>query len=241
MAGRSSASGTIDTNGATSRDHLTRPRVVAAALAIVDRDGLTGLTMRALGRELEVDPMAVYHWFPNKQAILQGVVEAILSEIAVPADWQPASWQEAELTIAREYRAALMRHPNALPVASTQPVMTTAGIEMVELALRALVAGGLTPGAALEAVDTAASFVIGDCMVHVGVTPGTEPLASEEIARAYSGIDPGRFPLMIAAMTEAWALMGDNEAQFETAIDALIGGLDASFRSRGLLTTATNG
>ena len=41
--------------------------------------------MRALGRELGVDPMAAYHWFPNKPAILQGVGEAILSEIGLPA------------------------------------------------------------------------------------------------------------------------------------------------------------
>ena len=236
MAGRASEPGTEDRNGATTRGHLTRPRVVSSALALVDRDGLDGLTMRALGRELKADPMAVYHWFPNKQAILQGVVEAILSDIAVPVGWAPESWQDAGLTIAREYRAALRRHPNALPVASTQPVMTSVGIEVIEGALNALVACGLTPGAALEAVDTVAAFVIGDCMVHAGVTPGTEPLAPEEIAQAYSGIDPERFPNLAAAMAESAALLVDEEAQFEIGIDALVRGLEASFRRRGLLS-----
>jgi TetR/AcrR family tetracycline transcriptional repressor len=235
MARRSAESGSGSKGETATREHLTRPRVVAAALAIVDRDGLDGLTMRALGRELEVDPMAVYYWFPNKQAILQGVVEAILSDISVPADWAPERWQDAALAIAREYRAALLRHPNALPVASTQPVMTMAGIGMIEQALRGLMAGGLTPGAALEAVDTAAAFVIGDCMVHAGVTPGTEPVAAEDIAQAYAGIDAIRFPNLARAMAEAATLLGDDELQFQTGLDALVRGLELSFRERRLL------
>ena len=63
---------------------LTRERVVAAALGIVDREGLDALTMRALGRTLGVDPMAVYHHLPNKAAILDAVAEAVIAE--VPAD-----------------------------------------------------------------------------------------------------------------------------------------------------------
>ena len=70
---------------------LSRERAIAAALTIVDRDGLDGLTMRALGRELRADPMAVYHHLPNKEAILDGVVEAVLSEIPLDPRRRAAS------------------------------------------------------------------------------------------------------------------------------------------------------
>lgn len=219
----------------TTREHLTRPRVVAAALAIVDRDGLDGLTMRALGRELGVDAMAAYHWFPNKLAILQGVGEAILSEIGLPAVDRHVPWQTVAHGMGSQYRAALVRHPNALPVASTQPVLTPRGFELIERTSAALVAGGLTPGAALEAINTVAAFVIGSALVEAGVTPGTEPVAQEAISNAYSSIDPERFPTLAAAMGEAMALLSDDEAQFETGLDALVRGLEASFRVRGLL------
>ena len=224
-----------DRPSVATREHLTRPRVVAAALAIVDRDGLDGLTMRALGRELGVDPMAAYHWFPNKQAILQGVGEAILAEIAVPAADPAVRWQEVALRLAREYRVTLLRHPRALPVASTQPVMTPRGFELIERTLAALVAGGLTAGAGLEAINTVAAFVIGSAVAEAGVTPGSEPVEREAIASAYAGISAEEFPLLASAMDQGAALMADDEAQFEAAIDALVRGMDASFRERRLL------
>ena len=221
--------------GTTTREHLTRPRVVAAALAIVDRDGLEGLTMRALGRELGADPMAAYHWFPNKPAILQGVGEAILSEIELPAADARVPWEQVAMAMGREYRAALLRHPNALPVAATQPVMTPRGFELIERTSAALVAGGLTPGAALEGINTMAAFVIGTALVDAGVTPGSEPVERGLIEGAYSSIDPAQFPTLAAAMGEAMTLLADDEVQFETALDALVRGLAVSFRERGLL------
>lgn len=223
-----------DAEGAT-RERLTRSRVVAAALAIVDRDGLEGLTMRGLGRELGVDPMAAYHWFPNKQAILQGVGEAILAEIALPPTDPAVRWQQVALRLAREYRATLLRHPRAIPVASTQPVMTSRGFELIERTLAALAAGGLPVDAGLEAINTIAAFVIGSVVAEAGVTPGSEPLEREAIASAYAGISAGEFPLLASAMGEAAALMADDEAQFEAAIDALVRGMDASLRARGRL------
>jgi AcrR family transcriptional regulator len=191
--------------------------------------------MRALGRELGVDPMAAYHWFPNKPAILQGVGEAILAEIALPGADATVRWQEVALSLAREYRATLLRHPRAIPVASTQPVMTPRGFELVEQTLAALVAGGLTAGAGLEAINTIAAFVIGSAVVEAGVTPGSEPVEQEAISHAYSGISAEQFPTLAAAMSEAMALLSDDSAQFETAVDALVRGLEVSFRERGRL------
>jgi AcrR family transcriptional regulator len=210
--------------------------VVSAALAIVDRDGLDGLTMRALGRELGVDPMAAYHWFPNKFAILQGVSEAILSEISISTGAAPGGdWREVATEMATQYRAALLRHPNALPVASTQPVMTPRGFELIEKVSAVLVAGGLTAGAALEAINTIAAFVIGLCVVQVGVTPGSEPVGEEAIMAVYASIDPERFPNMAAAIAELSASPASEDAQFATAIDAILRGLDSTLRERGLL------
>lgn len=210
---------------------LTRERVVDAALAIVDRDGLEGLTMRSLGYELRVDPMAAYHWFPNKQAILQGIGEAILADLRLPA-FDPASpWPDVVRSAAHAYRAALLRHPNALPVAATQPVLTPRGLAEAERILAALVAGGLSPGAALETVNTSAALVIGLTMAQAGVTTGPEPLDQGEIVAAYAGLDPEQLPVTVAALSEAMARIADASAQFEAALEVLILGLQATHRS----------
>jgi TetR/AcrR family transcriptional regulator, tetracycline repressor protein len=231
--GRATA-GAEPTDGAP-RERLTRGRVVAAALAIVDRDGLGQLTMRSLGRELGVDPMAAYHWFPNKLAILQGVGEAVIAEVRVPAPDPGAGWPDVARAMANDYRAVLLRHPNALPVASTQPVMTPRGFGFIEGILAALTFAGLCPGAAMELINTVSAFVIGSSVVEAGVTPGSEPLRQEDVLAVYAGIDPAEFPMMTAAMAESASLMADDEAQFEAGVTALLRGLEASFRERGLL------
>ena len=248
--GSGSANGAADDTGALNapgavtspaadtvsrREHLTRPRVVAAALAIVDRDGLDALTMRALGRELGVDPMAAYHWFPDKAAILEGLGEAVLTEIHLP-DADPAiPWPRAAVEMGKEYRQALKRHPNALPVSSTQPVRTQRGFMLVERVSAAFVAGGLTPATALETLNTLAAFIIGMAVVEIGVSPGGVPDDPEEVAAAYARLDAAEYPTLVAAISDAMGHWVDEEAQFETALDALVRGLEVSFRKRGLI------
>lgn len=88
-------------------------------------------------------------------------------------------------------------------------------------------------GAGLEAINTIAAFVIGSALVEAGVTPGIEPVEDEAVSNAYSSIAPAQFPTLAAAMGESLALLNDDEAQFETALDALVRGVEASFRERG--------
>ncbi len=212
---------------AATRERLTRERVVAAALAIVDRDGLEKFTMRALGRELGVDPMAAYHWFPNKVSIAQGVVEAILAEIPVPDASTTMPWPEALRLIAREYRRAIIGHPNALPVVSTQPPLTPRGLRLIEDAASLLVRGGLAPVDALEAINGGAALVIGTALVEVGVTPGTEAIEQEEILKVFSSLSPEEFPTITSVLATTDPAAFDPERQFEDLLDAFVRGLAA--------------
>ena len=215
----------------SARERLTRDRVVRAALAVVDRDGLDGLTMRALGRELGVDPMAAYHHVPSKEAILQGVVEAILAELAVPDPSVRLGWRDAARLIGREYRRALLAHPNALPVVSTQPPLTPAGMRLIENAAAMLVRGGLAPRQALEVINGTAAAVIGSALVEAGVTPGSEAIEQSVIDSAYASLRPDEFPTITAVMATADAESFDPDRQFEDLLDALVRGFAARFRS----------
>jgi len=73
---------------------ITRDVVLAAALAIIDRDGAGGLSMRRLASALNRDPMVLYRHAPDKAALLDGVAEIVLAQLNVdPADpdWARAS------------------------------------------------------------------------------------------------------------------------------------------------------
>ncbi len=60
-----------------AREPLSRERIITAALELIESEGLRGLTMRALGRRLGVEAMALYHYFPNKAALLEAMATAV--------------------------------------------------------------------------------------------------------------------------------------------------------------------
>ena len=68
------------------RAGLTRERVLSVALQLVDDEGLDALTMRKLAAALGVEAMTLYHYLPNKAALLDGLVESVLDEPTRPAE-----------------------------------------------------------------------------------------------------------------------------------------------------------
>ncbi len=94
---------------------LTRPEIFSAALAIIDAEGTDALSMRHLARTLGVEAMSLYHHVPNKQAVLDGVVELALT--AQGPTEPPASddWRDVVAAAVCGFRRALVAHPNVLP------------------------------------------------------------------------------------------------------------------------------
>jgi len=88
---------------------LSRERVLAGAIAVADAGGIGALTIRSLATELGVKPMTLYHHVESKEAILDGIVDAIFEEIALPPDG--AGWRSAMRERAISAREALRRHP----------------------------------------------------------------------------------------------------------------------------------
>src|SRR5438445_219376 len=87
---------------------LSRERIVAAAVSLIDTEGLDALSMRRLGHALDVEAMSLYRHFPSKGALLEAVVARLLAELPVPAP-TAARWQDAFRAVARAYRALRAR------------------------------------------------------------------------------------------------------------------------------------
>jgi AcrR family transcriptional regulator len=101
---------------------ITSELVLATALELIDRDGADALSMRRLGAALDRDPMILYRHAPGKAALLDGVVEIVLSQLKVdPAD---PDWAAQLRTVARDYRALALAHPNVVPLLVTRPLAT---------------------------------------------------------------------------------------------------------------------
>ena len=95
--------------GAKRRARLNRDRVLRAAIALADAGGIESLTMRRLGEELGVEAMSLYHHVANKDDLLDGMVDAVFSEIDLPSD--AADWRTAMRDRGISARKALSRHP----------------------------------------------------------------------------------------------------------------------------------
>ena len=207
----------------TPRPALNRERVVTAALEIVDRDGVEGLTMRALGRELGVDPMAAYHHVPNKEAILDGVAEAVWAELELPAAIG-GPWQSRLADIARAIRTTLSRHPNALPIMAARPNLSTPGFRVVDHTLGILLESGLPGRDALEFVNAASEFLLGHALAETA-TP--LPQGDAVIAAAIADSDQDHpLPHLRRALTETDLAEVTTDSIFEAGIQALIGGIE---------------
>lgn len=90
------------------RAPLTRDRVVAAAVAVADADGIDALSMRKLAAELGYEPMSLYNHIDNKDDLLAGMVDAIAGEMAPPRD---GDWRRALHDALRSARDVLLAHP----------------------------------------------------------------------------------------------------------------------------------
>ncbi|MGH9279756.1 MAG: TetR/AcrR family transcriptional regulator, partial [Acidimicrobiales bacterium] len=87
---------------------LDRASILEAALALVDREGMAALNMRALAQELGVGTMSLYHYVPSKDALLDGIVEALMAEIDIPSE-KEGDWDVRASRMARSLRAVALR------------------------------------------------------------------------------------------------------------------------------------
>jgi AcrR family transcriptional regulator len=143
-----------------SRRPLTRRRILRAALALIDRDGLDALSMRKLGASLGVEGMALYRHVGNKERLLEGVAELLLEQLEVPPTGA-ATWIEAWEAIARSYRRLARSHPRAFPLLALSPLTTAARFERAQAPLGILRDAGFSEAGAQRAFRTLLSYADG--------------------------------------------------------------------------------
>jgi AcrR family transcriptional regulator len=193
---------------------------VEAALALIDEAGLSALSMRKLGARLGVEAMTLYHYVPNKDALLDLVVERVAMSAAAAGASTSADWRDRLAHFARRYRAQLIAHPKVLPLISTRPLRSPEALGEFSQALAQMVGQGFAPKDAYFALQAVAMLVIGMAIAEAGEpAPGAEPLAETPVNGGYAAALQGLFG-------EAEALEARHEDSFEFALAALLDGLN---------------
>jgi AcrR family transcriptional regulator len=200
------------------RAGLTRDRVLATALDIVDRDGIDALSMRRLGRELGVEAMSLYSYVDNKQDLIEGVVEQVFREMPIIVEGD-GPWQDRLREQAATFRRVLLAHPHAITLVAGRPLVTDRTRAYVESALCELQRYGLDLTTADLVLGLIASFVIGHVSEQVGEESRT---AAGYVTVEPEGSDAVRFPNVTALMKDV-AL--DRNREFAFGLDVLIAGI----------------
>jgi TetR/AcrR family tetracycline transcriptional repressor len=163
-----------------ARGTLTRERILATALRLVDEGGMAALSMRRLGTELGVDPMAVYRHLANKRALVLGLAEQLFAGLGAAPEGEP--WEQRVRAWARAYRDLGMAHPALVLHIVTDPEAVAVAAGHANIALRAaledagLPAADVVRGAAVVA-DYVNGYVLGAAAAvsaGLAVTGGAE-------------------------------------------------------------------
>lgn len=200
-----------------NRRPLSRRRVLEAAVRFADREGLDALSMRKLGADLGVEAMSLYNHVPNKDALLDGMVEVLLGELEVPPGG--VGWEERIREAYRGFRRLARRHPNVFPLLVLRPPDTMDGVWLVEEFLKTMRGAGFDAATALYAFRTLSAFATGYAMAEIrgfamepdGGRDGAAALPAEEYPN-------------IAELGEKLGGV-DHDAEFEFGLDLILGGL----------------
>ena len=113
-----------------ARAPLTRQRIVDAALALIDDEGVPAFSTRKLGQRLGVEAMSIYHHFPSKQHLLDALVEHAIGTVKVPPPGPGIDERLRESM--REYRAMARRFPALFPLVAVHRLNTEKGVLFIE-------------------------------------------------------------------------------------------------------------
>lgn len=117
---------------------LNADAVVDAALDLIARSGLEGLSMRALGQALGVEAMSLYHWFPAKERLLDAIADRLIAEVELPP--LPATsdaWRRWMTQVARAYRRMGLAHPRAFPLIAGRRFLSPSAVVFIQKTIAA--------------------------------------------------------------------------------------------------------
>ncbi|OON81107.1 TetR/AcrR family transcriptional regulator [Streptomyces tsukubensis] len=183
---------------------VDRGRIVAAAVALADAEGLSGLSMRKVGAELQVSPMRLYGYVATKDELLDLMVDAVYDEIVAGLGDSP-EWEEALLAIAVTTRDSALRHEWFVELIGGRPHLGPNALMVMESTAAAL-ARALGPDGAdrvMAALGVFNAYLVGAVRnevteVRVSRESGTDEAQWQASVGAYLGrrLATGRYPTM---------------------------------------------
>src|SRR3954466_225882 len=179
------------------RAPLSEERVLRAAVALADRHGLEWLSMRKLADELDVAAMTLYYYVPNKDRLIDGMIDIVFREIEPPSvdvDWKTAMRRRAVST-----REALNRHRWAVGHMEGRSTHGPANLRLHDAVLGCLRAAGFSLEMTVHAYSVQDAYIYGFALQETDMTPETREdfaAVAEQQMQDYAAV-LGAFPHLV--------------------------------------------
>lgn len=211
----------------TRGDRLDRRTVLTAGLALADRAGIEGLTMRSLAETLRVVPMALYKHVGSKDDLLDGMVDLVWDEVRFTDDpWRPAMRERAV-----SLREALLRHPWAIGLMESRRRPGPANLRVHNAMLGALRRSGFSFRTAVHCTSALDAYIYGFALQE-RTLPFETPEQSGRVAaatleqQADQAAAAAAFPYLIEVVTELATAGYDAAEEFTVGLDLLLEGVE---------------
>ncbi|MCO5970081.1 TetR/AcrR family transcriptional regulator [Actinoallomurus soli] len=203
---------------------LTESQIAAAALAVIDRDGLAALTMRAVARELGTGTMSLYRYVDDREQLEALIVERVLGAVdTTPPAGGP--WRERLVTMVERVRDAVAAHPEVVPLTLTHRQSSPSNLRWAETVLGILTEAGVDGERRVIALRSLIAYVVGAIQLeHLGPLSGAG-------TRRIAALPAGEFPLMAETGRLAAGVPADEE--FRAGLAVLLTGLEREARTDG--------
>lgn len=209
---------------------ISRALILRIALAVLDRDGERGLSMRRLSEALRRDPTVLYRHVPNKGAVLDGIAEIILSQLTV--DSADLNWINQLRLVAHDFRRLALAHPNAVPLLVTRPLATPLGqrplgtLRPLEAILTLLTKAGFSPADALHIYRVLFGYLHGHILDELQEIVERPDEADHVLRLGLHRLPVAEFPQLrrLAPVLASY----DGAAELDRGLDLLFSGLIAT-------------
>jgi AcrR family transcriptional regulator len=215
---------------ARPRTPLSRERVLRAAIVLADRGGIESLTMRRLGQELGVEAMSLYNHIADKDDILDGIVDLVFSEIAVPSG--RTGWKTAMRLRAISAREVLLRHPWASSLMQSRTNPGPATLRHHDSVIGSLRDAGFAVDMAAHAFSIMDSYIYGFAQQQQNLTYSTSEEAAVVAENILRQLPADEYPHLAEMIVEHALKPGyDYAEEFEFGLDLILDGLEEPKRN----------
>lgn len=205
----------------TKRGTLSREKIIAAAMALLDREGEKGFSMRKLAGELGVDPMALYHHHRNRDALMFDIMQALMDDIALPVS--SGTWEDEIRALCRSLRDLARRHPGAFRVYELYDDWVPSEQRVNEAFHATLLSAGFSPDQTVRAVRLLLAYT--EAFAVDEISGWMSPYDEEDRAALRDSLSPDDQPAMTSLFDKITTV--DAEADFDFALDVVLAGLRA--------------